>query len=373
MNEQNIRMEKGKTIAHSEGQIKRVDDQTYLVNSQSNKGHYEVRFKDSKWTCSCPDFSYRGGKCKHIFGVEVSLTLRRIVEVRRIEPITDITNCRFCGSENIVKDGIRHNNHGDIQKFNCKDCGHYFTVNLGFEKMKHNPRGITTALQLYFTGASLRNTSRTLQLIGVKVSHQTIYNWIKKYTSLMQSYVEKMTPQVSDTWRADEVYIKFKGNMKYLFALLDDETRFWIAQEVANSKDKHDARNLLRMGKVAMGKNPKTLITDGLPAYERACSKVFWTRRIETRTKHIRHIAWKGGWNNNKMERFNGEIRDREKVMRGLKKADTPILTGYQVYHNYVRPHEALDGKTPSEACGIKVEGNNKWMTLIQNATQEKK
>jgi len=37
------------------------------------------------------------------------------------------------------------------------------------------------------------------------------------------------------------------------------------------------------------------------------------------------------------MERFNGELRDREKVMRGLKKADTPILTGYQIYHNYVR------------------------------------
>lgn len=28
-----------------------------------------------------------------------------------------------------------------------------------------------------------------------------------------------------------------------------------------------------------------------------------------------------------------------------------------------------LDGKTPSEACGIEVKENNKWMTLIQNAT----
>jgi len=32
--------------------------------------------------------------------------------------------------------------------------------------------------------------------------------------------------------------------------------------------------------------------------------------------------------NNKKMERFNGEVRDREKVMRGLKKKDTPILKG---------------------------------------------
>jgi transposase InsO family protein len=70
------------------------------------------------------------------------------------------------------------------------------------------------------------------------------------------------------------------------------------------------------------------------------------------------------------MERFNGEVRDREKVMRGLKKKDTVILKGYQIYHNYVRPHEALDGKTPADLCGIEVRGKNKWMTLIQNASQ---
>jgi hypothetical protein len=70
------------------------------------------------------------------------------------------------------------------------------------------------------------------------------------------------------------------------------------------------------------------------------------------------------------MEWLNGEVRDREKVMRGLKTGETPIITGYQIFHNYIRPHEALEGKTPAEACGIKVEGKNKWITLIQNASQ---
>lgn len=76
--------------------------------------------------------------------------------------------------------------------------------------------------------------------------------------------------------------------------------------------------------------------------------------------------------NNNKMERMNGEIRDREKVMRSLKREDTPILTGYQIFHNYIRPHMGLDGKTPSEVAGIKVKRKDKWLTLIQNATHEK-
>ena len=29
----------------------------------------------------------------------------------------------------------------------------------------------------------------------------------------------------------------------------------------------------------------------------------------------------------------------------------------------------ALDGKTPAEACGIQIEGKNKWIPLIQNAS----
>jgi hypothetical protein len=92
----------------------------------------------------------------------------------------------------------------------------------------------------------------------------------------------------------------------------------------------------------------------------------------ETRTEHIGHITIRGDHNNNKMERMNGEIRDREKVMRGLKKVDTPILSGHQLFHNYIRPHEGLEGKTPAEACGITVQGKNKWLTLIQNASKSR-
>jgi hypothetical protein len=72
------------------------------------------------------------------------------------------------------------------------------------------------------------------------------------------------------------------------------------------------------------------------------------------------------------MEPMNGEIRDRERVMRGLETKDSPILTSYQLFHNYIRPHMALDGKTPAEVAGIKINGENKWLTLIQNASLKK-
>ena len=58
---------------------------------------------------------------------------------------------------------------------------------------------------------------------------------------------------------------------------------------------------------------------------------------FEKKTNNIRHIHIAGkrdrdnNNNNNKMERLNGEIRDREKVFRGLKKDDSPAIDGQDV------------------------------------------
>jgi transposase-like protein len=170
---------------------------------------------------------------------------------------------------------------------------------------------------------------------------------------------------------SDRSIVKINGDVKYLFALIDDETRFWIAQEVAESQYKHDARRFFQLGQKATGKKPKPLITDGLPAYHYAYKKEFWTMKKETRTEHINAIKLSGDMNNNKMERFNGEVRDREKTMRGVTRTDAPILQGYQLLHNYIRIHEELDGKTPAEACGIEVKRKNKRVTLIQNTSKQ--
>jgi transposase-like protein len=370
------REEKGRMIAEKANQIQRLDDRRYKVASQNGHGMYDItRRENGSWLCTCYDFYYRGIekheiiRCKHIWAVELSLKLREHVQARVIEPITDIHTCIYCKSENFKKEGLRHNKYGDIQKFYCKNCGKWFTINFGFERMKHSSQGITTAMQLYFSGESLRNTQKFLRLQGVQVSHVAIYNWISKYVVVMEKYLEQIKPQVSDVWRADELYLKIKGNMKYLFAMMDDQTRFLIAQEVAEAKYTHDARHLFQISREAANKQPKILITDGLPAYRDAFMKEYWTRN--NGAQHIREIQLAGRIHNNKMERLNGEIRDREKVMRGLEKVDTPILSGYQIYHNYVRPHEGLEGKTPAEAAGIDVRGQNKWVTIIQNASKK--
>ncbi len=304
MQGQNLRAEKGEVIANTEGFVRRIDEHGYKVHSQSGDFEYDVISGEFGWLCSCPDAIYRNIKCKHIWAVLTSINLRKAVESEAIIQPVAVSECLFCHSSNVKKFGIRRNKSGEIQRFLCGDCARTFSVNVGFERMKHNPQAITTALQLYFSGESLRNTQRSLRLLGVEVCHKTVQNWITKYVGLMEKYLDKITPNVSDTWRSDELFLKIKGNTKYLYAMMDDETRYWIAQEVADTKYTQDIRRLFQEARTTAGKKPKTLITDGGLNFRRAYVKEYWTKRLETRTKHIQDIRMGGPIHNNNHDRL---------------------------------------------------------------------
>ena len=58
--------------------------------------------------------------------------------------------------------------------------------------------------------------------------------------------------------------------------------------------------------------------------------------------------------------------------MRGLDHDESAqmLIDGKRFYYNFIRPHMALNDKTPAEAAGINQNlGENRWLTLIQNAS----
>jgi transposase-like protein len=369
----NEREMRGQSIAQNFGWVRRVDETSYMVHSQRLDKEYRVEQTETGWVCECPDSQFRGMKCKHVWGVEISWTLRKRVEQSVVIQPVNVEACPKCASREIMRSGLRHNKAGDIQRFACKSCRCWFSVNVGFEKMRATPETVTMAMQLYFSGLSFAGTAKALKLKGVKVSGVGVFKWVRKYVGLMEGYLDQITPQVGDTWRTDEMFVKIRGNMKYLFAMMDDQTRFRIAQQVSTYKGTSDVRPMFKEAEQRAGKRPKTLISDGARNFETASRKEWYSKFKDRNTTHVRDIRVSGQVHNNKMERQNGEVRDREKVMRGLKREDSPVLKGFQLYHNFFRPHMGLNGKTPAEAAGIKIEGQNPWVTVIQNAAKSQR
>ena len=75
--EANSREIRGKAIATQGDQIKKVNEHSFKVKSQSGRGFYEVKATELGMTCDCPDFLYRGGKCKHIQATRYYLEIEK--------------------------------------------------------------------------------------------------------------------------------------------------------------------------------------------------------------------------------------------------------------------------------------------------------
>jgi len=78
---------------------------------------------------------------------------------------------------------------------------------------------------------------------------------------------------------------------------------------------------------------------------------------------------------NARIERLNGTVRDREIVMRGLDKQKTAqdLVDAMRIHYNFIRPHMALENRTPAETAGIKLElGQNKVESLMRLAAVNK-
>ena len=73
--------------------------------------------------------------------------------------------------------------------------------------------------------------------------------------------------------------------------------------------------------------------------------------------------------NNNLVERLNGTVRERDKVMRGMKKQETAtvLMEGLKNYYNFLRPHMGIENETPAKRANIDLElGRNRWHSIIR-------
>ena len=375
----NARKARGMILLEEGFEPKEINPHTWIVPSQNGCGTYTItRLLTSRhWKCSCPDYLKRGVDCKHICAVKIwknlsdkfeqlNLHIKQNISVKEKIPVA---SCKFCNSLEIIKYGKKSGK----QVYKCKSCNRKFVDNIDFENTKYNPKIIALTLDLYFRGLSLRKVSQHLkQFYDLDVSYMTVHRWIEKYIGIMNEYVNTIQPDIGGVWHTDEMMVKIDGSWEYLWNVMDERTRFQLASVVSTERKVRDARMVFQKAKKNCGgRKPKYIVTDGLQSYKRAVKKEFPTNTHET--EHLYNVGLQHHPNNNHVERLHGEIRSREKTMRGLKIDTTPIVEGHRLYHNFIKPHMALDGKTPSEEAGITIDGDNKWMSLMKTALWYKK
>jgi putative transposase len=253
-------------------------------------------------------------------------------------PYFDIT-CKYCGSHNVIKYGTFRGR----QRFWCKDCKRKFADNDALPNMQTPIEQVGTAISMFYEGQSLNSICRLLtQIYYSYPSDSTVYRWISRFTKQAVAQAKSYKPDVGDVWVADETVLDIDGKNVWFWDIIDAKTRFLLASHISRTRTTKDAQKLMELASKRAGKTPKVVMTDKLHAYLDGIELTFGAD-----TKHIRTKPFTVEQNTNLIERFHGTLKQRTKVMRGLKDIKTAklITEGWLLHYNYLRPHEALNGK----------------------------
>jgi len=277
--------------------------------------------------------------------------------------------CVKCKSKEVRKKGFRKTQHrGKQQRWICNKCHTSFTVDVGFWKMKNNDKKICQALDTYYEGLSLRKVRRNfVRYADTIISHQSVLNWIRKYSYLVRSYVEKLRPSLDGHFLTDEAIIRCSGQNHNFGLVMDKKTRYVVATRYSEEEYITPEHNIRLWTKAKEIQRPKKFTSDAHKTYERAFRKVFYTKYNEGRVEYEQINHHQTGRYNYIMERIWNTLRERIKIMRGFKAtwSSKLLLDGFFIWYNFIRPHMTF-GHQPSENVGLK--GFDGWEELINRA-----
>ncbi|MEM2144905.1 MAG: DDE-type integrase/transposase/recombinase [Candidatus Jordarchaeaceae archaeon] len=350
----NRRELRGLAIVAIGGQIQRVNDNLFLVKFQSAPEiFHRVAWTDGKWTCNCLDYTERSKPCKHIYAVNFLLDLPLMV-LSNSEAFEK--RCPYCGSSETTLKGFRYNKTGAVRIRKCKGCRKRFKDTFHNESISVKEALAIVALDLYFKGLSLRDIQNHIwQIYGVDKPVSTLHRWIVKLIEMLNKAFSEIKSTIGDRWLADETIVKVNGQARYLWNILDYETRCYIVSVITEGRGAEEALEVIKSAIERTGKYPKQFVTDGLKSYSKALEML-----KDIQIKHISNVGLASPENNNRIERLHGTIKDWTKNKRGMKNHSQELIDGYRLYYNHLRPNIALEEKTPANK-----NKKAKWISLI--------
>jgi putative transposase len=121
---------------------------------------------------------------------------------------------------------------------------------------------------------SLREVELILAARGVVVSYESIREWAPRFGRLFANALKRCRPRPGDKWFLDEVFIRIRGKLQYLWRAVDQDGHVLdiLVQSRRNAKaPKRFFRKLLKGLQYA----PQVIMTDKLTSYAAAKREIF--------------------------------------------------------------------------------------------------
>lgn len=216
--------------------------------------------------------------------------------------------------------------------------------------------------------------------------HSTILRWIRRYAMKIANFTDNLKIQTGSYVEVDEMEFHRRKSHKqkrgvdknWFIDGIDVKSRFMINSTFSKYRSTKAIKQVISKIKDKTGEQIKTITTDGFNAYCNAVKKTYGYNR-KTRHYNVTHkivTQSKGEGFNIWVERIHNSIRQRTTGFRGLHgsvESAYAIMKGIEIFYNFIRKHEALKGKTPSEIAVpfLQFKTPNRWLELIKLSEQQ--
>lgn len=229
-------------------------------------------------------------------------------------------------------------------------------------------------------GLSLRKTAQALSdLYGIHISHTMVANYCKTAAIVIKPFVDHYPYKKSDTFIADETYIKVRGLKAYIWFIMDAISRSVIGYQVSDNRTVAPCILSMRMAFRNLTELPKNFkfIADGYSAYPLAAQQ-FALKKENPLDFDITQVI---GLTNDDavstkfrpykqmVERLNRTFKVTYKGTCGYKNFDGAdySVSLWVAYYNFLRPHSAKKDKVLNSVDLLEKADNmpGKWQLLI--------
>jgi len=229
-------------------------------------------------------------------------------------------------------------------------------------------------------GLSLRKTAQALNdLYGIKISHTMVANYCTTAAAVIKPFVDRYPYKKSDTFIADETYIKVKGVKGYIWFIMDAVTRSVLGYQVSDNRSVGPCILAMRMAFRGLKELPKNFkfIADGYSAYPLAAQQ-FQLKEDNPLTFDITQVI---GLTND--DAVSKEFRPFKQMVERLNrtfKVTYRCSCGYDnfeganyavslwvAYYNFLRPHSSKSYQVLNPVDMLQNAENmpGKWQILL--------